>query len=123
MENLIDKIIELLKLRGFTQSGLERAAGLSENRISKWKSGVGEPSIYEAARIARLLDVSLDELVDAQKPALPVNDLTEDERLIVTVVRKARLSSEDVIQRLMPKEKKKAVVRPHRSKPKLAKEA
>lgn len=110
------KILALLVQKGYSQLGFERAAGLPRNRITKWKSGQGEPSLLEGMRMAHLLGISLDDLVDAKKVTLPVNDLTEDERFIVTVIRKGNLTSDEVVQRLMPKERKKAAVRPHRSK-------
>ena len=88
MENLIEKILELTKLRGFTQGGLERAAGLSANRISKWKGGTGEPSVSEAARIAKLLDVSLDQLVHGEMRTLTVHELTPEEEVILGLIRR-----------------------------------
>lgn len=87
----IDRIVDLAKKRGFTQAAVERAVGLSENRISKWKNGDGEPTLRQAARIAVLLGTTVDYLAnEAAKESLAINELTAEERLIIDLLRGVR---------------------------------
>ena len=48
------EIILKNRTKGRHPSALERLAGLSANRIAKWKSGQGEPSFSEAVRTPEL---------------------------------------------------------------------
>lgn len=88
MENLVEKLLVLLKKKGYTQRGFEYAAGLSENRISKWKAGQGEASLLEAVRMAKLLEVSLDYLAGVEDRGDRMSELTRDERLVIEMARK-----------------------------------
>lgn len=64
----LEKVEKLLDDRHWTQEELESRAGLPRTRISRWKSGVGKgPSVDEGLRIARCLEVSLDDLADESR--------------------------------------------------------
>jgi transcriptional regulator with XRE-family HTH domain len=58
--NMIDKILRRLEEMDMDQGELESAA----NRISKWKGGTGEPTASQAFKMARVLRLSLDYLLD-----------------------------------------------------------
>lgn len=62
--NTIDKVIRRAADRGMTQQALEQQCGLPPGRISKWKSGVGEPSAGEIWRIAQCLEIDVQVLLD-----------------------------------------------------------
>lgn len=91
---MLDKIVELVEGRGWKEGAFESKAGLPQGRISKWKKdGKGKgPSAKEALVMARILEVSLEWLVDdeAGGPAKPMLGLNEDERVILHVYRDLR---------------------------------
>lgn len=108
---MLDKIVSLAKQKGISQAALERRAGLPQHRISKWVQGQGQPSAAAALAIARLLDVSLDYLVDDDQDR-PSTGLSRDD---LTILRMARqLDPEEAIRRLMAPEK---VVGEHLGRP------
>lgn len=74
---MVEKLDLALDERGWTQSAFEQAALLSANRISKWKNGTGEPTAKQALRMARLLDLPLEYLIDddqAEPGGMPVSE-------------------------------------------------
>lgn len=82
--------------RGMSQATLEALAKLPSNRISKWAAGQGEPTVSQAFRIARILNVDLswlaDEETDTQAPPLH----SEQEKIIIHL---ARVMGFDVAER------------------------
>lgn len=73
-------------------------ADLPPNRVSKWKSGQGEPTARQALRIARVLRVPLEWLADEEAgdepTALP--GLSPDEAVMLDVIRDSGLTRRDV---------------------------
>lgn len=61
---MIEKLVKALADRDLTQRAFEAQCGLSENRISKWKDGTGEPTARQALAMARALGLPLEFLVD-----------------------------------------------------------
>lgn len=68
---MIEKLEILLREKGLTQASLEQRVMLSENRISKWKNGTGEPTGRQALRMARILGVPVEYLLDDEMDELP----------------------------------------------------
>jgi transcriptional regulator with XRE-family HTH domain len=86
---MIDKISELVTSHGYSLASFEVAARLPTNRLSKWRNGKGEPKARELYRIAKLLDVTMEYLADdlMDRPTPP---LTDDERMVLRVIRVLR---------------------------------
>ena len=63
--NYFDTVQKLAKERGYTAKRLEREAGFSEGAIYKWKTST--PTIEKIVAVARILDVSVDELLGIKK--------------------------------------------------------
>lgn len=61
---MFDKLVKRLEQLDWTHAAFERASGLAKNRIAKWGAGQGEPTARQALRMARLLAVPLEWLVD-----------------------------------------------------------
>jgi len=57
-------IVAMRKKRGLTQEQLAALIGVTAPAVSKWESGSGYPDITLVPAIARLFDVSIDELFD-----------------------------------------------------------
>ena len=92
MATTVEKILTLLEQRGWTQGYFESMAGLSANRISKWKNDQGEPTLRQGLRMARLLGVPIEYLADDQADAIEQPPaLTADEDAILKLVRALRL--------------------------------
>lgn len=67
-----DNLIALRKISGMSQEGLAEQLGITRQTLSKWETGESLPDIERCMQIAKVFDVSLDELV---------NHSVEDSRL------------------------------------------
>lgn len=64
-------LIRALRLeRGMTQRQLAEALGLCDKTVSKWERGLGCPDVSVLSRLAQLLGVGLEDLLNGQLPAL-----------------------------------------------------
>ena len=64
---LNEKLQELRKNKGLTQEELAAALYVSRTAVSKWESGRGLPSIDSLKQISAFVDVSIDDLLSADK--------------------------------------------------------
>lgn len=64
---LNEKLQELRKNKGLTQEELAAALYVSRTAVSKWESGRGLPSIDSLKQISAFFDVSIDDLLSADK--------------------------------------------------------
>lgn len=64
---LNEKLQELRKNKGLTQEELAAALYVSRTAVSKWESGRGLPSIDSLKQISVFFDVSIDDLLSADK--------------------------------------------------------
>lgn len=64
---LNEKLQELRKNKGLTQEELAAALYVSRTAVSKWESGRGLPSIDSLKQISSFFDVSIDDLLSADK--------------------------------------------------------
>ena len=78
-KRLAEKLVQLRTALGLSQNELIRAMGieLTQNRISEYETGKGEPPLPVLLRYARLAGVCVDVLIDdeldlpAKLPAKP----------------------------------------------------
>ncbi len=75
-----DVIYENRKKKQLTQEQLAELLNVSNKTISKWERGLSYPDITIVPMLAKVLDISLNELFDA-KDAIPKNDETKDEEV------------------------------------------
>lgn len=102
---MIERIERCLAAKGIKQGELERSLGLSENRISKWKGGQGEPTARQAWKISHALGVPLEWLVSEDGPLDPPEDVpmfSPAEQAVAYVFRNSGLDLDTAIQRLGP---------------------
>jgi len=68
MENktMGEMIAELRKAKGMTQRDLAEKLNVSDKAVSKWERNVACPDIQNIPKLAEILGVSVDELVNAQ---------------------------------------------------------
>lgn len=99
--NTLAKIDRLLAEKGMTQTELEHSAGLAPNRIAKLRTS-GELTARQALRVARVLDVPIEWLVDDGAPEdVPRITLTDDEIFILDVFRAKGIPRLEAAKRLM----------------------
>lgn len=97
---MVQKLDSLLKIRGIKQAAFERSVMLSENRISKWKNGQGEPSATEALRMARSLQVPVEWLIDDARDEPAPTEFGEWERSVIALIDALGLEKQEVLRRL-----------------------
>ena len=66
MENRLKRLSIIRKARGYTQEDLAKKLCVNVYTISRFENGTKKPSLELLIRIADILDVSLDWLLDRQ---------------------------------------------------------
>lgn len=61
---LSDNLYNLRKLHKLSQEQVAERLGVSRQAVAKWESGETAPDIYNCVELARLYDVSVDNLVN-----------------------------------------------------------
>lgn len=61
--NTIDRINDLLALKGISAAQMSRDLGFSNGLYSQWKSGLQKPSAKKLEKIAEYFDVTVDYLL------------------------------------------------------------
>ena len=69
-----EKISTLRKSKGITQDDLASRLSVSRQTISKWENGSALPDAYNLKEIARVFEVSVDELLDDEREVTPKNE-------------------------------------------------
>ena len=76
---LEEQLFKLRKKNGKTQEDLAQELSVSRQTISNWETGSAQPTIDKAIALAKLYDISLDELVGhkikQKKPSLLLQSL------------------------------------------------
>ena len=81
MDMTIGKRIALLrKEKGLTQEELASHMGVSPQAVSKWENDQTCPDISALPKLARLFDVTVDELLEGKQELAPVRLLPPEER-------------------------------------------
>lgn len=81
------RLQELRKRRNMTQAELGKAVGVSMRKVSGWERSETDITLVDAARVADVLDCTLDELAGRDFPKSAANALTTDERQLVDLYR------------------------------------
>ena len=62
-----EHIYELRKARGLTQGDIAVYLGISDKAISKWENGTAKPTISNLTKLAELMDLPLEKIVNYNK--------------------------------------------------------
>lgn len=62
METIGQRVRTLREQHGYSQAALGSLIGVEQSQISNIENGYGEPSLKTLRRLARVFEVSLDEL-------------------------------------------------------------
>lgn len=79
METIGKKIAFYRKARGITQEELSEKLGVSPQAVSKWENDIACPDIQLLAPLAKILEVTTDELLSAE-PVQQVRMLAQEEK-------------------------------------------
>ena len=79
MESIGKKIAFYRKARGITQEELSEKLGVSPQAVSKWENDIACPDIQLLAPLAKILEVTTDELLSAE-PVQQVRMLAQEEK-------------------------------------------
>ena len=74
---IANRLAELRKKKGLSQEELADKLGLSRQAVSKWERAESSPDTDNLILLAKLYDVSLDELLKTDKP---VDDIIRDNK-------------------------------------------
>ena len=74
------RIAHLRKEKGLTQEELAQHMGISPQAVSKWENDQTCPDISALHKLARLFDVTVDELLSGKQELAPVRVLPPEER-------------------------------------------
>lgn len=77
-------IAKLRKEKGYTQSTLAEKLNISNRTVSKWENGDGLPDISILPELANILDVTVDEILSAQRhdtPNITVTEIASKEKI------------------------------------------
>ena len=74
------RIAHLRKEKGMTQEELAQHMGISPQAVSKWENDQTCPDISALPKLARLFDVTVDELLSGKQELAPVRVLPPEER-------------------------------------------
>lgn len=61
--NFCKNFVVLRKMHGYTQETIAEKCGVSRQAIAKWEAGASLPDMYKLVDIAKIFDVSIDDLV------------------------------------------------------------
>ena len=59
------KLKELIQQKGFTQQQFGELLGVGQTAVSNWCNGTNKASMTNVRKMAQILDVSSDEIMDA----------------------------------------------------------
>ena len=95
---LSTKLSGLAKTQGLKPAEIARRTGVSHTAAGKWLKGDAVPGLYEAAALARALNVPIAYLADDSLDEVPIPD--DDEAQVLNVIRDLGLSRREAIRRL-----------------------
>lgn len=76
-------IARLRKVKGLTQDSLSSRAGISYSTLAKLERGaISSPSVFTMADIAKVLGVSIDEIISTQPPKKPGVNINKEIKFV-----------------------------------------
>lgn len=81
-----NKILELRKKNNLSQESLAEKLNVARQTISKWELGETSPDLKQAKTLAKIFNVSLDELVDNDIKEVIVEKVSSTEKLAGIII-------------------------------------
>ena len=76
-ETFGQKITRLRKAKGLTQEDIAKNITISPQAVSKWENDISTPDIYITKKLADILGVSVDDLIDEDKEVTPSGEVKD----------------------------------------------
>lgn len=87
-----NKILELRKKNQLSQEALSEKIGVTRQTISKWELNETSPDLKQAKALAAIFHVSLDDLADHDIQSLPVQKMSNTEKLAGLVIKVIKMA-------------------------------
>lgn len=71
-------ITALRKEKGMTQAQLAEQMGVTDKAVSKWERDLSCPDISSVPKLAEILGVTVDQLMQSEKASFPVNQKAQE---------------------------------------------
>lgn len=81
-----NKILQLRKKNNITQEELAEKIGVARQTISKWELGEISPDLKQSKELAKIFNVTLDELVDNDISETLVSKISNTEKLAGIII-------------------------------------
>lgn len=99
------KLRDLIESAPMTQSEIALTMGVQNSRISEWKSGPKKPTVAQILKLAKLLNVPVEYLIDDSMdeppaPPTPQRKLTDGELSVLEAYHDSGLSARQAIKRI-----------------------
>ncbi len=85
-QTLGQKIAELRKAKNMTQLELANQLNITDKAVSKWERDISCPDINTFPKLAEILGVSVDELLQAHSPKTEANNKEDVVGLVLKVI-------------------------------------
>ena len=83
---IANRLVKLRKEKGLNQEELAEKLGLSRQAISKWERGESSPDMDNIVMLAKLYDLSFDELLSTSEYYVEEKDDNKEKEVVVKVV-------------------------------------
>lgn len=98
--------------KGWSQAFLAQTIGVDQGRVSRWERNEGLPTLPQIVAISHATGASLEELLLGAEPQPAGVVLSEDEQMIVTLLRALQLDRDDVLRAVSEVSARKAHGKP-----------
>jgi flagellar biosynthesis component FlhA len=75
-----ERLVKARKEKGYTQEDLSNRLGVTPQAVSKWERGAGYPDIELLYYISEVLECSVDDLLDREKPGMRLTESNDDKQ-------------------------------------------
>lgn len=83
---IANRLVKLRKEKGLSQEELAEKLGLSRQAISKWERGESSPDMDNIVMLAKLYDLSFDELLSTSEYYVEEKNDNKEKEVVVKVV-------------------------------------
>jgi len=106
------RLIQLRKALGLTQQGLSDAAELHVNQIRRYEAGTAQPTLEALIRLAKVLHVSLDDLVFGDGERGPDDEFRLRFEALAAFSPEEKLVAREILDSLILKHQAKQLLTP-----------
>lgn len=100
MENIKNRLLKALSMRGMTPAELARASGIDKGSISRYLSGKFEPKQSAVYAMAKALNVSPSWLIGYDVPVTPdfATEYTEQDKELTLLIEKLKPEDKEAVK-------------------------